>query len=271
MAFTSKSSDESCGKHCSFWPHWKENRLFALLVSILLVYGLVFLTVVIRNETIKTGVIGKAPAERQVISFNGTGKVVGTPDIATVDMGMTTQDANVQNALKKNNEKMNALIATLKTVGVLPADIKTSRFNVYPNYDYSSSRQTIIGYTADQGVTVKVRKLDAVSQVLDAAASAGANQVSGLNFTIDNPETLQTSAREKAIADATAKAATLSKELGIKFSKVVNFSESNNGYAPMPYLSYAKDSMGSSASAAPSIETGSLDVTSNVTLTFEMQ
>jgi uncharacterized protein len=269
MAPTNKSCD-GCG--CSFWPHWKENRLFALLVSILVVYALVFLTVVIRNETIKTGTIGKAPAERQTISFDGTGKVVGTPDIATVDMGMTTQDANVQNALKTNNEKMNALVATLKAVGVAAADIQTSRFNVYPNYDYSNSKQTIISYTADQSVTVKIRNLNAISQVLDAAGESGANNVSGLDFTIDNPEALQVSAREKAIADAMTKAETLSKELGIKFTKIVNFTESGANPSPMPYLDYSKESAGGGTpSVAPTIESGSFDITSNVTLTFEIE
>ena len=269
MALTNKSCD-GCEKCHSFWPHWKENRLFALLLAILIVYGLVLLTVVIRNETLKSGVIGKAPAERQTIAFDGSGKVVGNPDIATVDMGMTTEDTSAQNALKTNNTKMNALIATLKTVGVASADIQTSRFNVYPNYDYSNSKQTIISYTADQGVTVKIRNLDAISQVLDVAGESGANNVSGLNFTIDNPEALQASAREKAIADAMSKAETLSKELGIKFTKIVNFSESNGGVSPMPLMSYDKASAGG-ASVAPSIETGSLDITSNVTLTFEIE
>ena len=269
MSLTNKSSDEREKGFC-FWPHWKENRLFALLVSILIVYVLVFLTVVIRNETVKTGTIGKAPAERQTIAFDGTGKVVGNPDIATVDMGMTTQDTSAQNALKTNNTKMNALIAALKAVGVASADIQTSRFNVYPNYDYSNSKQTIVSYTADQGVTVKIRNLDAISQVLDTAGQANANNVSGLDFTIDNPEALQASAREKAIADAMTKAETLSKELGIKFTKIVNFTEANGGVSPMPLMSYDKASAGG-ASVAPSIETGSLDITSNVTLTFEIE
>jgi uncharacterized protein len=267
MALLKNSCDGGGG---SFWPHWKENRLFALLVSILLVYVLVFLTIAIKNEFVKTDTIGKAPAERRTVSFDGTGKVVGSPDIATVDVGMTTQDVNVQNALKTNNDKMNGLIASLKALAIPAADIQTQRFNVYPNYDYSNSKQTIVSYTADQSVTVKIRKLDMVSSVLDTAGKAGANQVSGLNFTIDDPEALQAQAREKAIADAVAKANTLSKELGIKFVKIVNFTENSNSPGPVPYMSYAKDSMGGGA-VAPSVEAGSLDVVSAVTVTFEIQ
>ncbi len=257
---------------CGFWPNWRENRLFAVLLAILIVYSIVFLAFSIKNESLKTGTIGKAPAERKTISFSGTGKVVGTPDIATVDMGMTTQSKDVQTALKQNNQKINDLIVKIKSLGIPAADIQTSQFNVYPNYDYSNSKQVIIGYTASQNVTVKIRNLDLVSNALDAAGTVGANQVSGLNFTIDNPEKLQADAREKAIADAMSKAAVLERQLGVKLTRVVDFSESNGG-SPMPYYSMDKalGMGGAAAPVAPSIQTGSQDVVSNVTLTFEIQ
>jgi len=255
-----------------FWPNWRENRLFAVLLAILLVYLIVFLAFAIKNESINSMAIGKAPAERKTISFDGTGKVIGTPDIATVDLGMVSQNATVAPALKQNNQKMNDLIDALKKIGIPSVDIQTSQFSVYPNYDYSNSKQTITGYTASQSVTVKIRNLDLISSVLDAAGSAGANQVSGLSFTIDNPDTLQAAARQKAIADAMDKAIVLEKQLGVKLARVVNFSESNNG-SPVPYYTMDKAvGMGGAApSVAPSIQTGSQDIVSNVTLTFEIQ
>jgi uncharacterized protein YggE len=255
-----------------FWPDWRENRLFAVLLGILIVYLIVFFAFAIKNEAITGNAIGKAPAERKTISFDGTGKVVGTPDIATVDMGMTTQNKDVQAALKDNNQKINDLIAKLKQIGIPAADIQTSQFDVNPNYDYSNGKQMITGYTASQSVTVKIRNLDLVSNVLDGAGAVGANQVSGLNFTIDNPETLQAAAREKAIADAMSKATILEKQLGVTLTRVVNFSESTGG-TPMPYYSMDKSvAMGGAApTVAPTIQTGSQDIVSNITLTFEIQ
>ena len=256
-----------------FWPNWRENRLFALLLGILIVYLIVFFAFAIKNEAIQSNTIGKAPAERKTISFDGTGKVVGTPDIATADLGMTTQDKDVQTALKDNNQKINDLIAALKQVGIPAADIQTSAFDVSPNYDYSNNKQTITGYTANQSVTVKVRNLDLVSNVLDTVGTVGANQVSGLNFTIDNPEQLQAQAREKAIADAMDKASVLEQQLGIKLTRVVNFSENGSSPVPIMYNSMKELAGGAAApvSVAPSIQTGSQDIVSNVTLTFEIQ
>lgn len=255
-------------KPSGFWPQWRENRLFALLLAILMVYAIVFLAFAIKNQSIKSATIGKAPAERRTISFDGTGKVVGTPDIATVDLGMTTQSKDVQTALQNNNKKISDLLTQLKQLGLADADIQTSHFNVYPNYDYTKPTQTITGYTADQGITAKIRDLTKVSNVLDAAGKVGANQVSGLNFTIDNPESLQAGAREKAIVDAMAKAGTLEKQLGVKLTKVVNFSESNS-VPVMPQFNLASDAGGGTPTPAP-VQTGSQDIVSNVTLTFEI-
>jgi hypothetical protein len=120
-------------------------------------------------------------------------------------------------------------------------------------------------------VTVKIRDLSKVSSVLSAAGTVGANTVSGLNFTIDKPEALQAAAREKAISDAMSKAGVLGGQLGIKFVKVVGFSEGSPSQPPIMYNSMAKDAGGGAPSPAPSIQTGSQDVVSNVTLTFEIQ
>jgi len=259
-------------KSNGFWPNWRENRLFAVLLGILIVYLIVFFAFAIKNEAITSNAIGKAPAERKTISFDGTGKVVATPDIATVELGMTTQDAKVQTALKTNNTKMNQLVAALKGLGVADADIQTSQYSVYPNYDYSKSPQQLTGYTASQSVTVKIRDLNKASDVLDAAGSVGANTVSGLNFTIDNPEKPQADARAKAIADAMSKATVLEKQLGVTLTRVVNFSE--NGQVPTPIMYNSMDKLGAGVAApsvAPAIETGSQDIVSNVTLTFEIQ
>lgn len=261
------NSDKSGG----FWPNWRENRLFAVLVAVLVVYLTIYFAFAIKNESLKSDTIGKAPAAQQTISFDGTGKVVGAPDIATVDLGMTTTDPNVQTALKTNNDKMNQLNAALKALGIADADIQTSQYNVYPNYDYSKSPQVLTGYTANQSVTVKIRDLSKVSDTLAAAGTVGANTVSGLNFTIDNPETLQAQAREKAIADAMDKAVVLEKQLGIKLTRVVNFSENGSSPTPIMFNSMKDAGGGMSAPAAPSIETGSQDIVSNVTITFEIQ
>jgi uncharacterized protein len=256
-------------QHAGFWPQWRENRLFSLLLAILMVYGIVFLAFSIKNESLKSPTIGKAPAERRTISFDGTGKVVGTPDIATVDLGMTTQSKDVGTALSDNNKKINDLLSQLKQLGIASADIQTSHFNLYPNYDYTKPAQAITGYTADQGITVKIRDLAKVPNVLDAAGRVGANQVSGLSFTIDKPEALQADARKMAIDDAVSKAAVLGEQLGVTLAKVVNFSEAN-GNAPQPVYTSERAAGGAGGSSPSSVQIGSQDIVSNVTLTFEI-
>ena len=234
------------------------------------VYAIVFMAFAIKNEGKKFDAIGQAPTQPGTISVTGSGKVVGTPDIATVDLGFTSQMPDVQAAIGDNTTKMNNLVAALKNAGIAAADIQTTRYNIYPNYDYSKPKQGIIGYTAEQGVMVKIRDLAKISNVLQVAGNIGANQVSGLSFTIEKPEALKDAAREQAIKAAMNRARALSAQLGVSLVKIVNFNESSS--YPQPFL-YSKDSMGMGGgiSAAPSIEAGSLDISSDVSLVFEIR
>jgi hypothetical protein len=261
MAFGSK--DQS-----GFWPRWTENRLFTVLLGILFAYLIVFFAFLIKNEAKKNFSIGKAPEERRTLTVNGMGKEVGAPDIATVDLGFTTQSTDVQTALRLNNEKMTRLTDGLQKVGVAAADMQTNRFNVYPNYDYNHNPYVITGYTADQGLTVKVRDLAKVNDVLRVAGDVGTNNVSNLNFTIDDPRMLQDAAREKAITDAHDQAKILQTQLGVRFVRLVNFSESGN--TPQPPIYYAKEGLGAGGGGAPDTQPGSLEITSNVSLTYEI-
>jgi len=248
------------------------HAIIAALFAVLIVYLIVFLGTLTRNEVKKRESIGKVPAERRTVSIDGSGKVVGAPDIATVELGFTTERPDVQGALQENNTKMNRLNDELKKLGIAPADIQTTRYNVYPNYEYpADGGRRLTSYTADQGVTVKIRDLGRISFVLQAAGNVGANQVSGLNFTIEDPDKIRAEAREKAIRNAVEKAKVLGAQLGINLGKVVNFSENTGGY-PVPIYAYKELGLGGGSDvAAPSIQPGSLDVTSNIVLTFEIE
>jgi hypothetical protein len=126
------------------------------------------------------------------------------------------------------------------------------------------------GYTISQSVTVKIRDLTKISDVLAKAGESGANQVGGLNFTFDDPENLKVQARDKAIVNAKSKAETLANSLGIKLGRIVGFIE--GGSAPYPitmYKSAEAYGMGGGG-AAPQVEAGSQDITSNVSITYEI-
>lgn len=253
----------------TFWPKIKENPLFALLVAVFLIASVIVLTLWARNLAAQYYYIGKNSQTDRQISISGEGKVTAIPDIATVTLGMENIDLNVQLAQKKNSDTINSLMAQLKALGIALEDIQTVNYNIYPQYDYSSGKQVLIGYDVSQNISVKIRDTGKVSDVLKIAGDLKLNQVGGLSFDIDKPEVYQEQAREKALQNAMAKADTLAKIMNVKLGKIISFSESSN--TPTPYPIYADKAIGmGGGGTAPAVSAGSQDVISDVTIIYEL-
>ena len=236
-------------------------RLLALVAAI-------YLILLSRNVLKQYQYIGRSEAQRDTIAISAEGKVTALPDIASISIGVMTEKKTVAEAQKENTTKMNAIIAKIKEFGVASEDIKTTNYSIYPQYDWINNRQVERGFQVSQNVDVKVRDLAKIGDVLAAVGELGANQVGGVNFTIDDPEDLRQQARLKGLEAAKKKAQALADAAGVKLGKVVGFSE-NAGYVPTP-LYYAKaDGMGGGG-ASPSIESGSQDVVVNVSVIYEI-
>jgi uncharacterized protein YggE len=202
----------------------------------------------------------------------GEGKVIGVPDIANIQLGYSIEKPTVAAAQKDNTDKMNAMIDKLKKdFKIDPKDIQTANYFISPQYDYNNGRQTLRSYMVSQNLNVKVRQLDKVSAIIEAAGSIGLNQVGSLAFDIDNPEQLKQQAREKALAQAKDKAEALSKVVGVKLGSIISFSESSNNNPPMPFYSLDKSAAGmGGAAVAPTVEAGSNEITIIATVEYEI-
>jgi uncharacterized protein YggE len=211
------------------------------------------------------------------ISVSGEGKTFAKPDIATVSLGVTSESATSQDAVNQNNQKMDAITKAIKNLGVDDKDIKTTLYNLSPMYGSSQvgygsfpvMQNKITGYELQQQIEVKIRNFDKINDILDSATSHGANTVGDLQFTVDDIEKVRAQARQDAIAQAKEKATLLIAGTGLQIEKIVNISE---GYAnPGPVYAQALSAGKDTASVAPSIQTGQLEVDSNVTLTYQVK
>ncbi len=226
------------------------------------------------------------------INVSGEGRAYLKPDVAMVSFGVTSEAVKSQDAVNKNNEKMNAVIAAIKGLGVQDKDIQTTLYNLNPTYGYTRGgvipmdaksatvsspmyypvpgSPVVTGYSLEQQVSVKIRNFDNINAILDKATSAGATNVGQLSFTADNPEMARSQAREEAIKNAKEKLNTIAKQSGLRIGKLVNVSEGYNNYPqPMYASSMAKDA--SVESVAPQIQTGQQEVSSTVTLTYQVR
>ena len=208
----------------------------------------------------------------QDFSVSGEAKAYIKPDVAVFSLGVRTEGFKSADVVSENNRKMNAIIEAIKNEGVDEKDIKTTGYNLYPQYDYTEARGRVFaGYVLDQQVTVKVRNFDKISSVLDKATSSGANTVGDLQFTLDNPESARAEARENAIKQAKEKAENIAKSSGLKLLKLVNVSESYGGY-PMPLYGMGGAVLEKSdSSIAPDIQPGQQEINVTVYLTYRVK
>jgi uncharacterized protein YggE len=254
----------------NFWPEWRDNKLFTIIVFLAMIGVIGVLGALFAKELKNYQYIGKPSAERDIIAISGEGKVTGIPDVAAVQVGLITEKNDVKSAQTENTNKLNSLIKVIKDLGVEDKDIQTSYYNIYPQYDWVEGKQQLRGYQVNQGVSIKIRNLAKIGEILAAAGEGGANQVSGLTFNIDDPEKLRQEARLKALENAKEKAEALAKAAGVKLGKVVSFSEYSN--SPADY-STMLDSYGGSdfKAASPTIESGSIDIVVTATVGYEIK
>lgn len=257
------------------------------------IIGTVIFTLLLGFWYVKT--YARSVPPMRTFSVQGEGKVVAIPDIALISFSVLTEGGKDLAVLQKENtEKGNKIIAFLKKSGVESKDIQTEIYTITPRYqNYSCDVRIlssgtlrpddseacpppdIVGYSVYQQVSVKVRDFHAAGAIVSGIVAEGANNVSGPNFTIDEPEKLQNEARAKAVANARAKARILASAGGFRLGKPVSIYE---GYAtpyPMRYAleSVKADGMGGDTELppAPSFEPGSEDIRASVSVTYEIR
>ena len=215
-----------------------------------------------------------APAQaeelaQRTISVTGTGSVEAAPDMATLMIGVTTQAETAAEALAANTEATNAVIARLTASGVAARDMQTSNLSINPNwtgYDSASVTGPVIsGYVATNMLTIRVRQLDGLGAVLDAAVADGANTLNGLSFGLADPEPALNEARKEAVADARARAELLATAAGVKLGGILSISETQAYSEPVPMFR-------ADASAAPvPVAGGELGLSANVTILYKIE
>ncbi len=233
------------------------------LPVVLIVHNIVDITTKLKN------ISGVAPLN--MISFTGEGKVYTTPDIAFVDFSVVTQGTDINNVQDENTKKMNKVTEFLKGFGIEEKDIKTTNYNLYPQYTYENDRvPQIIGYQINQTLSVKIRKIDQAGEILKKVVNTGINQVNSFYFGVENDEEIKEQARQIAIEDAKKKAEKLASQIGIKLGEITGFSENLGGY-PVPMYESSYKATGMGGSGTPNIQAGENEIIVSVTLTYKIK
>jgi len=254
------------------WPDMRRQPLFAALIAILLLGAIAWEVAAIAMKMKQYDSIGASPSAARQITVSGQGRMRAAPDVAVVTAGFTEHGADVRVVQSAINRKTAALTTAVQRVGVREADIQTSKFSVSPQYVYEERKTPrITGYEARQSVEIRIRDLDRINDVLGAVGDAGATNIGGLQFTIDDPQELRAKARGEAIAQARIEAMRIADALGVRLGDVITYSESGGVPSPYPMYALKAEGLGGGEFEAPTIQRGTNEITSNVSVTYALK
>ena len=257
-------------------------KIIMLLVAVLLALVIIFGIIMgIRSLTRPDGMT------EPMITINGTGEVMATPDVAKLSFSVTEEASTMAAAQKTATEKINSILDQVKKAGIDDKDIKTVNYSANPKYEWKTDktscmngycpegRHEITGYTVTHNIDIKVRNTDNIGDITTILTAAKVTDLQGPNFGVDDMDVVKAEARSKAIADARTKAQAMADDLDVKLGKVVSFYDNaDNGY-PVPMEASSDMMMVKSATLggapSPSIPMGESKVTSNVSVTFRIR
>ncbi len=164
------------------------------------------------------------------ISVTGEAHISVPPDLAQIDAGVTSEAKTAREASEANNAAMSKVLTALKGAGIEQKDYQTSRLSLQPQISSSktSAPSAIVGYRASNRVTIRLRDITKVADVIDALVGAGANDIGGINFMVSQASKLLDEAREQAIADARRKAEIYAKAAGVTLGAPLSISEAGS-------------------------------------------
>ncbi|HQI95080.1 MAG TPA: SIMPL domain-containing protein [bacterium] len=243
----------------------KKSQLFLMTLRLLAVTAFVIVSLVTTNKV----------NSQDRFSVTGSGTVYAKADIANIVIGFKSGvKKTAAEATAENTKKMNNIIEALKKLGIEEKDIQTTEYTLSPVYNWTNERgQELIGYEVSQNLTVKVRDLNKIGEVIARTTEQGANQIGSVNFTIDDEFELRNQARALAIKKAQEKAQLIAEQSGMKLGKIKGFSEGSNNPTPILYSNakmIATQAEGADLSE-PLIPSGQNEIKVDVTLVYEVK
>lgn len=211
--------------------------------------------------------------QNPVVELTISEVVRADPDIAQVGAGVQTRAKTASQAVQLNAAQMERLIERLRSLGIERSDIQTSNFSLNAEYDYNNrngSPPVFTGYGVTNQVTVRLKRLDRVGQVLDALVAAGANNIFGPNFMLENDMEAKAVARRNAFQRSRVQAEEFARMAGYSAVRLLEVSETFQSFGPMPVAEGAIAVTAQSRDAKTPIEPGQVGTGVTLTVKYEM-
>ncbi|AWG23656.1 hypothetical protein FFWV33_13250 [Flavobacterium faecale] len=200
------------------------------------------------------------------ISVSGEGKVKVVPDEALITATVETKGTNVKEVKRQNDTQIEAVLKVIKKMNLNPADYKTQRVALNPQYDYEKKKHN---YNATQTIEIHLRDLSKYDELMEAMVDNGINRIDNVIFQSSKLAQYESEARKLAIKEAKLKAEDYVSVLGQKVGKALTITDNSQGYNPQPVYARMK-TMAMNAESAPreTLAAGEIEITANVSVSF---
>ncbi len=226
---------------------------------------------ILATLTILTTQFGQAQMQNNIqntINVTGEGKMSVTPDQAIITVGAEFKDKDSAKAKSQSDAVMSKMIAFLKQSGIAEKDIKTQRVNLYKSRDYQAKQDY---FYASQSLSVTLTNLDNYEKIMGGLMDAGANTINGVEFKSSKVADYESEIRIKAVENAKKKAEDYARALNQKVGKAVFVSDNSQTIFPRMYSMKATEMMDASGAGQQTLAIGEIEITSNVTIAFELK
>lgn len=215
--------------------------------------------------------LAQTPAPQPtLVTLSAEGSVKAEPDVADIGAGVVSDAPEAAAAMQANAKQMTRVVDALRRAGVAARDIQTTGIDLQPQYHYEEKQPPrLTGYKAQNRVQIVLRDLDQAGRVIDALVAAGANQINGPGFRVDQPAPLLDKARQQAVVNGRARAELYAAAAGMRVKRVLSITErGSTPPAPMPRMAMARAEV---MDAASPVMPGELAMDVNVNMVFELE
>lgn len=201
----------------------------------------------------------------RVLTITGDGKVTATASYVQLQIEVSTQGQNVQEAQQENATIMNNVIQSILALNIPREAIQTASYTIFPRYDFVDGKQIFKGYEVTNAISVKVTDISQVGTIIDTAVKNGANQISSIQFKIENADLYYQQALNLALQNAQMKARTIAETMQLSlYPQPIEIVEENN-HGPVLYKSIA---MADQTISTP-IEQGQMTISATVRVKYQ--
>jgi len=218
-----------------------------------------------------SGFSQELPKMSHVVRASGEATVSAKPDRAEINIGVVTHGPTAESSSQQNAEQTSQVMTTLKRIVASGGELKTSGYSVSPEYDYpKDGKPRLNGYQTSNTVQVTLNDLALLGPVIDKSVSSGANEITGIAFSLKDDLAIRQQALSEAAQKAKTNAEAIARALGLKVVGVLSAeSSAMGGIRPLP-VAFMKAEAGMARAPTP-VEAGDLDIHATVTVTLEIQ